>query len=125
MTYSLTGLAGMGSKVLDSHAKDSGLFQMPMPASDSTEQILIDIFGCSRTITVKGVFCLGDTGYASVAAFIVALDVLNNGAQTSRTFHSDKSGVDYKVLVTRASWDAEEADVNSVPYTIEMVEGDV
>jgi hypothetical protein len=124
MTYSLTGMAGLGT-CTEHQDKDSGLFQMPMPGSDSSSQILIDIFGTTRTIKLTGRFSLGDTGYASVAAFIVALDTLNNGAQTSRTYHSDKSGLDYQVLVTSASWDAEEADVNSVPYEINMVEGAV
>jgi hypothetical protein len=123
ISYSLTGLAGMGTVTDEEHTKDSGLFQMPMPASGSSSQILIDIFGTTRNIVIKGTFASGDSGYANVAAFIVALDALQNGAQTSKSFVSDKSGVTYTVLVTSAIWTSEPGAVNQVNYTINMVEG--
>lgn len=113
----------MGNVTSEESVKDAGLFQQPLPASDSSSQVLIDIFGTSRTITINGKFSVGDTGYATIALFIAALDALANGAQSAKTFVSGRSGVSYTVLVTNATWKGEEGSPNQIEYTITMVEG--
>jgi len=120
MTYSLTGLSSMGSIKKISSNKDSGLFKMPLPATDSTGTILLDIFGAGRSISISGTF----TGTeATVASFIVELDGLIVGMQSSRDFVCDKSGVTYHVLVESLSWEGEEGCPTKVDYEINLVEG--
>jgi hypothetical protein len=120
---SLTGLSGMGTVTNEESTKDSGLFQQPMPATPSSSATLIDLFGASRTITIKGKFVVGDTGYASITLFIQDLDGLISGAQTSCTYTSDKTGLDYDGLVSSVTWTADEGAVNHVDYTIVFTEG--
>lgn len=113
-------MTSLGTVNKEDSTKDAGLFQMPLPASNSSAAILLDIFGASRTITISGVF----TGtVAAVSAFIVELDNLVNGAQSSRVYSSDKSGTSYNVLVSSATWNAEEGAVTKVDFTINMTEG--
>jgi hypothetical protein len=113
----MSSLGAINSEDCD---KDAQLFQMPMPVSPSTEAILMDLFGALRTIKIKGTYT-GST--VEISAFIVELDALVNGTQTQKTYHSDKTGVDYLVLVQNARWSAEEGAPNKVDYEIVMIEG--
>lgn len=123
--YSLTGLAGMGTVISEESSKQSGLFQSALPGTDSSDAFLMDLFGASRTITISGKFVQGDSGYATIALFIAALDGLINGSQSAKSFVSGKSGVTYTVLVDNVTWSSEEGGVNLVEYTISMIEGGV
>ena len=120
MTYSLTGMTSLGSIKNEESGKDAQLFQMPMPVSDSSDAILLDLFGASRTISISGIYA-GTT--AEIVTFIGQLDALVNGSQTGRTYVSDKSGGTYKVYIQKVSWKAEEAGMNKVEYSIEMIQG--
>jgi len=93
---------------------------MPIPMSDSRDTIMLDLFGASRTITITGIWTAGD---GTISTFITWLDGLVNGTQTPISFVSDKSGVPYTVLVQSVKWSSEEAGVNKLDYTINMVEG--
>ena len=120
MTYTLTGMTSLGTVNKEDSTKDAGLFQQPLPASNSNQAIMLDIFGASRTITISGVFT-GTT--AQISAFIVELDALVSGTQSVKVYHSDKSGADYNVLVSSVTWTAEEGAVSKVDYTINLTEG--
>jgi len=120
MTYSLTGMSSLGAINSEDCDKDAQLFQMPMPVSPSADAVLMDLFGALRTIKIKGTYT-GST--ADISAFIVELDALVNGTQTSKNYHSDKSGVTYAVLVQSARWSAEEGAPTKVDYEIVMIEG--
>lgn len=121
MTYTLDGMSSLGTVTNEESTKDAGLFQQPLPASNSSSAILIDIFGTSRTITVSGIFT-GTTG--DIQTFISELDALVNGTQTStKTFHSDKSNANYEVLINSVSWSSEEGAVGKINYNITMTEG--
>lgn len=120
MAYSLTGLSGFGTIISEDSGKDSSLFQQPIPLSDSSSAILLDLFGASRRISIKGVYTSAD---GTIATFIGELDGLIDGEQTAKTYHSDKSGLSYTVLVDHVSWNVEEGEVNKVNYTIELIEG--
>jgi hypothetical protein len=121
MTYTLDGLSSMGTVNKEESVKDANLFFTAMPGSDSANAIQLDIFGATRTITVSGIYASTD---GTISTFVAALDALVNGAQTAtKTFHSDKSGVSYEVLVTSVTWTCEEGGVNKVEYTIVMQEG--
>ena len=120
MTYSLDGLTGMGTVTSEEHSKDAGLFQTPLPGTDSKDAIALDLFGTSRTIRVKGVYT---TTNGTISTFIGQLDALCNGNQTvTKTFVSDKSGVPYEVLVTNVNWSSESGAVTKVDYSIDMLE---
>lgn len=123
MTYTLTGMDTLGTVQSEESAKDAGLFFSPIPGSDSSSALQLDIFGATRTITIKGTWSPEFTDYANRAAFIADLDALINGAQSSKTYHSDTSNQDYTVLVSNAQWTASEGDPNSIEYTITLQEG--
>lgn len=121
MTYTL-GAHALGTVTSEDSTKDAGLFQMPMPASDSSSAILIDLFGAFRTITIDGIWTSSD---GTISTFVQWLDSLVNGSQISVAFVSDKSGVTYNVLVGSVNWKSEEGGVNKVNYTITLLEGSV
>jgi hypothetical protein len=120
MTYTLTGLTSMGNITSEESTKDSQLFQMPIPLSDSSSAVMLDLFGASRTITVKGRYTTAD---GTISAFIAELDALVNGTQTTKVYHSDKTGGNYNVLVQSIRWSGEEAGINFVDYEIVLTEG--
>ena len=120
MTYSLTNMTSLGAVTSEESSKDAQLFQSPMPLSDSDKTIMLDMFGASRTITIKGRYTVDD---GVIATFISQLDALVNGQQIVRTYHSDKSGSNYNVLVQSVRWSGEEAGVNFVDYEIQLTEG--
>ena len=121
--YSISAMAGIGTVTDEDVTKDAGLFQMPMPGSDSSSAVMFDIFGASRTIKISGTFTVGDSGYATLALFIAALDALVDGSQTVITYTSGKSGSTYNVMVMDVNWKSEVGGVNKVDYNITMVEG--
>lgn len=124
MAYGLTGLtAGTLVNITnESSTKDAGLFQMPMPASDSDDAIQLDIFGASRTITIDGTFVDG-TVSKTVVQFIAELDGLVNGSQSSVQYDSDTSGTHYHCLVQSVTWKRKEGETNVIDYTINLTEG--
>ena len=123
--YALTGLLGMGTVNKESHTKDANLFKAIMPGTDSSDAVLLDLFGAGRTITISGTFVTGDTNYPMIKQAIQALEALLNGAQTSRTFTSGKSEEIYNVLVDSVSWNSEEGAPDKLTYDLTLLEGDV
>ena len=123
MAYSLDGMTTLGTVTSEESTKESGLFQMPLPASDSSSAILIDLFGASRTINISGVHVTGEGG-KTTAQFIAELDALISGIQAAtKTFVSDKSSTSYEVMINSVTWSSEEGAVSKVNYTINMTEG--
>jgi hypothetical protein len=126
MSYSIKDQAGtsvftsIGTVNSEESNKDAQLFQMPIPLSDSTNTVMLDLFGASRTIIIKGRFTTTD---GTISTFISELDALVNGQQSVKVYHSDKSGSDYNVLIQGARWSSAEGGVNFVDYTIEMIQG--
>jgi hypothetical protein len=53
------------------------------------------------------------------------LDGLANGKQTTKTYTSDTIGHSINVLVDSVEWIKVEADVTTIFYTINLIEGDV
>lgn len=119
---SLTGMATLGVVKSEHSTKDAGLFFQPIPASNSSDAVQLDIFGCTRIITITGTYSTQDAGYATIALFKAALDGLVNGAQTSKTY-TDTDGVSYVGLVANVDWDRNEGETTTVGYTITFQEG--
>jgi hypothetical protein len=120
--YSLTGMTTLGTVTKCVTTKDSGLFEQALPASDSSEQILIDLFGCTRKISLEGTFVSGQGG-KTVTQFIEELNALQTGNQATSTFVSGQNGVPYNVYIVSVEYSDDEANPNSVDYRIEMSEG--
>jgi hypothetical protein len=121
MTASLTDMTTLGIVKTETSTKDSQLFQMPLPRTNSSSSIAMDLFGASRTINIKGKFVDGMSS-KTIAQFITELDALIDGEQSTRTYVSDKSGASYTVLISSVDWEASEGEVGAVEYTISMME---
>ena len=101
-------------------AKDSGLFFMPMPVSDSNGALMIDIFGAQRTFNIQGTLVSDAT---TIANFCNQLDGLANGSQNVKVYHSDKSNNNYNVLVNSVKWTSEAGAPTKVEWQLELMEG--
>ena len=124
MTSSLTGLSTMGIVNTESVNNDAGLFEMPMPGSAAEQKYLQDLFGASRTITIKGTFTDGYGG-KTIAQFAAEFDALISGSQSSKTYVSDKTGISTSGLVSSAVRDDVEGAPGKIDYTITFYVGSV
>ena len=70
MAYTLAGTTLPNVNNVSS-TKDSQLFRMPLPASDSSAAVILDLFGTTRSLSIKGRKI--DTE-ANCATFISTLD---------------------------------------------------
>ena len=112
----------LGEVTSETQTKSSGLFNLPLPYSDSDEVLIMDLFGTSRTITVDGV----KTGVvADLRTFITNIEALQNGEQTSLTFASSWTNVNKEVLIQDFSYTKSEAEENKVTYSLTLIEGSV
>ena len=112
----------LGEVQNESQAKDAGLFNQPLPLSDSDEALLLDIFGTTRTITVTGI----KTGaVADLRTFITDIEGLINGDQASLVFVSSWTNVNKNVLIQNFSHDKVSANEGSISYTLTLTEGTV
>jgi len=115
------GTKSLGNVSSEVSAKNSGLFNWPMPFEDSDEAVLMDLMGTSRTITISGVF----TGTVSeLRTFISDIEGLQNGNQAGLTFVS--SWKDYsatKFLIQDFTNTKIQADESKVEYNLVIVEG--
>ena len=118
MAYTLAGTTLPNLKKLGS-TKDAQLFHQPLPGSDSSSAIILDLFGCTRTLTLSGKKV--DTE-ANCATFISWLDGLLTGSQSPVVLHVDISNLDYNVLISSIGWDYSEGEVGIVEYTISVIE---
>ena len=103
----------------EDHTKDAQLFTMPLPASDSTSTIVIDLFGTIRNIMVDGVFA---ETLANQRTFISTIEGYVDGSQTKVVYHSDKTNTNYNVFVKTFRWWATSGDVNKINYVLELIE---
>ena len=123
MAYTLTGLtSGVLVNIEEEDVrKDANLFAQALPRSDSSAAIVMDLFGVTRTIRLRGVF-VGGTAGKTVKQFVVELDALVSGTQTVKEYHSDTSDVTYYVFVDSVNWRYSHGGPLSVVYEISLVE---
>lgn len=119
--------------------KTSGLFDFPMPTLDSNKKILMDLMGCTRTISIEGIVTKDDVAdIYKYADDITGLgtDALIFGSQGS---NSGQAGYTYtpellnrgrgtNITITVYILDAEaravKGDPNSFEYSLELMECD-
>jgi len=120
----MTSIGGkdLGEVQSESQVKSTGLFNMPLPLSDSDEALLMDIFGTTRTITVSGV----KTGaVAALRTFVTDIEEIMDGDQASSDFVSSWTNVTKKVLIQDFTHDKIAGEETSISYTITLIEGEV
>lgn len=112
----------LGDIQSEEQTKDAGLFQQMLPRQDSNNAILLDIFGASRSIIITGILTGTETEQRT---FITAIELLNNGQQSSKPFVSSliTSPASRNVFVQSFRWIKNLADIGKINYTLTMVEG--
>lgn len=114
------GSVDLGTVTSESSTKSSGLFNTPLPFSDSDDALIMDLMGTSRTITIAG----RKTGaVADLRTFIQNIEALQNGEQSSLVFVSSWTNVNKNVLIQDFTHDKADADESSVSYTLTLIEG--
>lgn len=104
----------------EENGKSSSLFVQPLPASDSSDSIVLDIFGVTRNINISGV----KTGAtATLQSFITSMEALQGGSQTSVTFISSIHPTNKTVYVNSFRWTYSSDNSQILNYTLELIEG--
>lgn len=95
---------------------------MPLPRSDSSDAILLDLFGTFKTITIDGIF---EGTEAAQRTFITNIEAIANGAQDGSTFISSfiTSPASYSVLIQSFTWNKQAADISKIGYTLTLFQG--
>ena len=113
-------LAGtdLGIVTRESRTKDAQLFQQPMPVSDSTQAIILDLFGCVGTIEIEGKFT------SNLSTAISFLEGLANGSQSRIVYASDLFSRTFNVYVQNVNYETSEGSGQTVvTYHISLIEG--
>ncbi|KKL69884.1 hypothetical protein LCGC14_2110440 [marine sediment metagenome] len=111
----------LGNVQTESQNKDSSLFNQPLPGSDSSTSILLDLFGVTRTINLDGI---KSGTAAALNTFITAIEALIGGGQSGVTFVSSLSTFANKtVFVSSFNWDYVKGDPNKISYSLSLTEG--
>jgi len=127
MTYTITTnaggtifTAGLGTVRSESITKDSDLFAMNMPLSDSDATFILPaLFGVSRNIKIEGTFTTSD---GTITTFLDQLYGLIDGSTSSKKYHSDTTGHDYYVAIASVEGKRGEAEVSKIDWSISMTE---
>ena len=112
----------LGDIQSEEQVKDSGLFQTPLPRSDSDSAILIDSFGVFRTITITGIY---KGTVAEQNTFISNIEGITDGQQSGSTFVSSMTTDTKTVLVQNFRWVKNAGSVNKLDYTLTLLQGNV
>jgi len=119
--------------------KTSNLFDFPMPTLDSNKKILMDLMGCTRTISIKGIVTKDDVSdiykFADDIAGLGTNALIfgtqgSNGGQIGYVYTPEilnrgrGSNTTITVYVLDAEVKAIKADPNSFEYSIELMECD-
>ena len=120
----MASIAGidLGTVKSEKQTKSSGLYAQPIPYSDSSDALIMDIMGTQRIITVDGVK-VGTK--AELKSFISFIEGLQNGQQASAIFVSSLVDATRNVLIQEFTWTWVEADVNEIDYRLTLIEGSV
>lgn len=105
----------------EEHTKDANLFAQAIPRTDADKAIILDLFGCTRNITVRGTFT-GAT--AAIKTFISDVEALIVGTQTNKTYHSDigPGAGDYNVKINSFKWRFEEGAPNHIRWDLNLIQ---
>lgn len=118
----MTSIGGkdLGDVNSESSTKSTGLFNQPLPYSNSDAALIMDLMGTSRTITVNGV----KTGaVAALRTFVTDIEGIQNGQQGGSTFVSSWTNVNKTVLIQDFTWEKVEGNESKINYSLTLLEG--
>jgi hypothetical protein len=117
----MADLGGFDLGILKSERqnKQSGLFSMAVPRSDSSNAILMDLMGTERKITLEGIK-IGTP--EELKSFIETIDDFLNGQQVSRTYSGTLIS-SKNVLIESFDFVYSEGSPERVAYTLNLIEG--
>ena len=113
----------LGKIQSEQQTKDAGLFNTPLPYSDSIDSLIMDIFGTSKNITITGIF--SGTTTSELVTFIGLIEGIVNGQQTGSTYVGDLITTSKTVLVQTFDWVYDKGNPLSISYTLTMIQGSV
>ena len=123
MCAATIGAKSLGDVSSETSTKSAGLFEMPVPFSNSDAALIMDLMGTIRTVTINGKFTGSN---AQLRTFVGDIDDLQNGEQAALTFVSSWKDYSGKTFLIREFIDEKvEADENKVGYTLTLIEGSV
>lgn len=114
----------MGDIQREEQTKDAGLFQTPLPRANSTDAILLDLFGAFRTISLTGRIIGTESEQQT---FISNIEAIADGKQDGSTFVSSfiASPANRTVFVQTFRWEKNAADESKLDYTLTLFEGGI
>ena len=102
-------------------SKSNKLFHQPLPTNDSDRTILLDIFGVSRRINIKGKFV---GSISEQKSFIESIENIINGKQEGTIYTSGKFITKtFNVFVNTLNYYADIGTAESLEYDLELLEG--
>ena len=112
----------LGDVQSERHSKSAQLFQMPLPGSNSSDALLLDIMGVMRTISTESV--LKDT-VANIKTFITTMENTIAGTQTGIVFTSSIRTGTLNVLIDNFEWNYSAGEPTILRFTLNMIEGGI
>ena len=127
MTNTLDG-NDLGIIHSEDHQVFSNLSYESTPLGTSPEAFILDYEGVKRIITITGIYS-ADTKAELINDFVIPIENLQNGNQSTVVFHSDlydegsgESG-DFNVKVDDFKWKYMKDAVGKVEFTLRLLEG--
>ena len=108
--------------------KSSQIDATPLPMSDSPDTILFDFDGVSGNVTLNGFITdatstrVAGGSVLTIAQQVAYLRGLINGNQSAIAFTSNYCSIN--VMISKVDINEEAGNPNSVPFTIDLTEGD-
>lgn len=110
----------LGIITKETQAKNSNLFINPLPLSDSSQSILLDVFGTQRDITITGEI-VGNT--STLTGFISNIEAIQNGKQEGVAYVGDLVTSSKNVFINTFDWDYNGGEPTRLTYTLGLIEG--
>ena len=112
----------LGQVQIERQTKDSGLFELPIPASDSDQAFLLDLFGVTRRISIEGI---KSGSSAQLETFIETIEAIIDGNQAVSAFVSSliASPASINVLIRNFTWSFTRGSPSKINYSLELIQG--
>lgn len=120
MTNPTLDAIDLGDCQTESQSKESNLFNFPIPYRDSTDSVLADLMGTSRNITLSMKF-IGTV--SELRTFVGQIEGIQDGQQSGSSYTGTLIVTSKTVLIQTFNWDYEKANLNTLNYTLTLVEG--
>ena len=110
----------LGNIRSETNGKTSNLFTQPLPLSDSDKQVILDLFGTTRSVSLTG----SKAGTVSVLqTFILLFEGKQGGSQSGETFISTLHPTNKKMYINSFIWTYADVAKTLLNYTMQLMEG--